>query len=334
MMGPVKALLLLLLPLAAGAQPLVIEADARYELLGAAELAAGGRSKRFTDPKDEYAKAAKALLAGKDLSFQKSLPRAFDFVAQCDLVDRVTAEFAPATGNYLPDPTVALAGGKEKVEPWLAALGKLNAGAGFPAFFAAQKPGLDARAEPFRAAANDAKVLSAIEAYAGRPFDGSYRVVVSPYFDSERMLNSSWPRAEGGRELRTSLGASAGRKDPEYFFKERLPATLWRQLAHGYWDAKLAAAGLDGRTDGRKEPCFGSWERCAQENVARAVAARLLALSAGEKAAQRFLNDGDQDFYPQMPRLLEKLKAYEADRARYKTLDEYLPRLLDAFPKK
>ncbi|MBI3565929.1 MAG: DUF4932 domain-containing protein, partial [Elusimicrobia bacterium] len=159
---------------------------------------------------------------------------------------------------------------------------------------------------------------------------------VSPFFDEERMLDSVWRRPDGTRELHTVVGASAGRRHSDYYFKERFPTALWHQLAHGYWDAQVEAARADlaQRADGRKEPCFGSWEQCVKENVVRAVTARLIEKAGGPKAAKRFLYNGDEDMYPVMPELLKRLQEYEAQRDRYPTLDSFLPRFFDAFPKR
>lgn len=317
-----------------------VHADERLEFTGAVELASGGRAKRFVDPKDAYAAEARALLAPfkahPALSLQAGFPKAFDFLARCDIADRLTADFETTTSYFLPDPTVMLAGGRDRVEPWLEAMAGLKKTAGFDAFYDRHRDELEARAEPFRKAAAEAKVLEAFEEYAGRKFDGTYAVRVSPYFDGEKMLNAVWPRAGGTRELDTIVGAEAGRKNPDYYFHERFPAALWHQFAHGYFDSgvEAARAELAARGDGRKEPCYGAWEQCVKENVVRAVTARLLARRVSEKAAKRFLHDGDQDLHPRMPELIERLKEYEGDRARWPTLDAFLPRLFEAFPLK
>ena len=334
------ALLAVLLALPAAAAAPVFKADARLELLGAVELAAGGRAKRFVDPKDEYSSAARALMAPfkehPAVKLQAAFPKTFDYIARCDIADRLSPGLEATTTYFLPDPTLALAGGRERVEPWIAALRDLSEASRFDEFFAGRRAALEARAAPFRKAAEDVRLLAAIEEYAGRPFDGTYEITVSPYFDAEKMLNSVWPRPDGSRELRTAVSAGAGRGNPAYFFQERFPSALWHQLAHGFWDSRVEAAkrSLVARGDGRKEACFGEWEQCVKENVVRAVTARLLAKNVSEKAAKRFLKDGDEDMYPRMPALLKSLEAYEAKRADYPTLDSYLPVLFEAFPVK
>ncbi|MEQ1918871.1 MAG: DUF4932 domain-containing protein [Elusimicrobiota bacterium] len=228
-----------------------------------------------------------------------------------------------------------LAGGRDIVDRWLSARAELKKTSDFDAFYNHARAELEARAQPFRKAAAEAKVLEAIDSYAGRKFEGTYEVRVSPYFDGEKMLNSVWPRAGGTRELDTIVGTEAGKKNSEYYFHERFPAALWHQFSHGYFDASVEAARADlaARGDGRKEPCYGAWEQCVKENIVRAVTARLLARRVSDKAARRFLHDGDQDLYPKMPALIEKLKEYEGDRARWPTLDAFLPRLFEVFPK-
>lgn len=326
-------------PAAAG-EAITFRSDYRLEAAAAAEVAAGGRARGFVDPDSAYSKEVearmKALRAEPAVAFQKSLPRAFDFAARCDIADRLTPLLESTTEYFLPDPTTDLAGGPEKVQQWLAGLRALSAKADLAALYAAHRAELDALSAPFRRSAEDAQVLSAIEAYAGRPFDGEYRVTVSPFFDEERMLDSVWRRPDGTRELHTVVGASAGRRHHDYYFRERFPTALWHQLSHGYWDERVEAARaeLAARTDGRKEPCFGSWEQCVKENVVRAVTARLIEKSQGPGAAKRFLKNGDEDLFPRMPELIAKLQEYEAHRDRYPTLDAFLPRLFEAFPAK
>lgn len=336
MILPLAVLAALAAPLSA--EGFTIHPDARLEFVGAVELASGGRAKRFVDPKDAYAAGSleflKPFRAHPALALQAGLPKPFDFLARCDIADRLTADFETTTSYFLPDPTVRLAGGRDRVDPWLAAMSDLKKTSNFDAFFSRNKAELEARAEPFRRAAAEAKVLEAIEEYAGRKFDGTYEIRVSPYFDGEKMLNAVWSRAGGTRELDTIVGTEAGKKNPDYYFRERFPAALWHQFSHGYFDAAVesARAELALRGDGRKEPCYGAWEQCVKENIVRAVTARLLARRVSETAAKRFLHDGDQDLYPMIPALIERLKEYEGDRARWPTLDAFLPRLFAVFP--
>lgn len=335
------ALLLLLSPFArAEDRAIAFGSDPRLEAVGAAELALGGKARGFVNPKDEYARRVaerlKPFAGHPALRLQAAFPKAFTFPDRDDIADRLTGDLRSTTEYFLPDPTTNLAGGVDKVEAWLAALRDLSAKADLPGLFEAERAQLDARAAPFRKSAEDARVVERIETYAGRRFDGIYRVTVSPFMDEERMLDSVWRRPDGTRELHTVVGASAGRRHSDYYFQERFPTALWHQLAHGLFDERVekARADLETRTDGRREPCFGAWEQCVKENLVRAVTARLIEASAGPKAARRFLFNGDEDLYPMMPELLKRLKEYEADRAKYPTLDDFLPRLFDAFPRK
>lgn len=314
--------------------------DYRLEAVAAVEVAAGGKSRSFVDPGSAYSKETaermKAYRADPAVLFQKSLPKAFDFAARCDIADRLTPTLESTTDYFLPDPTTNLAGGPDKVQAWLSGVRDLAAKAGLPALYETHRAELDALAAPFQRSAQDLEVVKAIEAYAGRPFDGDYRITVSPFFDEERMLDSVWRRPDGTRELHTVVGASAGRRHHDYYFKERFPTAMWHQLSHGYWDEQVEAARADlaTRTDGRKDPCFGSWEQCVKENVVRAVTARLMEKAGGPKAVRRFLDNGDEDLYPVMPKLIESLKDYEAHRDQYPTLDSFLPKFFAVFPKK
>lgn len=337
----IKHLLAVLLTVSpAFAGEVTFRADPRLEAVGAAELALGGKARGFVNPKDEYSKKVaermKAFADHPALKLQAEFPKAFTFPDRDDIADRLTADLHSTTEYFLPDPTTNLAGGPDKVEAWLAALRDLSVKADLPGLFAQEKTELDARAEPYRKSAADLDVVKKIEAYAGRGFDGDYRITVSPFMDEERMLDSVWRHPDGTRELHTVIGASAGRRHSDYYFKERFPTALWHQLAHGLWDEKVegARAELETRTDGRREPCFGAWEQCVKENLVRAVTARLIDQASGPRAAKRFLYNGDEDLFPVMPALLERLKDYEAHRDKYPTLDSFLPVLFDAFPKK
>ncbi len=328
---------------ARGAGPAPVVAwDARLESLGAATLLAGPPwPAGFVDHGGVYARRVRADLQRWNghavLGLSRGLdPRGFDYRARVETVHRLTADLGRDPGRPIDDNLAAAAGGKTALEYWLSGLRAFARDAGIPArappWAALVDPGLTAA----RAALDRRRVTDRILRYTGVPFEGSYRIMGTPYLDPKRMVNSVWLRDDGSYDLFSVFGLGAARDPAGYFLTERLPVTAWHQLAHGTLDL-FADLYSDEIPRGAKAygslpfDCEGPSLQCFKENIVRAVYIRLTAREIGEAAAARLLRDEPAAHFPRMPRLLKLLGEYEANRKRYPSLGAFFPRLIAAF---
>jgi tetratricopeptide (TPR) repeat protein len=101
--------------------------------------------------------------------------------------------------------------------------------------------------------------------------------------------------------------------------------TVTNPLVAGF-DAKGAKAPA-----GCNDQKGGSWSGCIEEHLVYAVTLRILAQELGEphyvEMADRYALRG----FPYLKPLGERLKEYEGDRGRYKTLKDFYPRLEPVF---
>jgi hypothetical protein len=317
----------------ASAADLRVRLDPRLELAGALTLLGPGPDPRgFVRRGRAYDREVLRLFAADAkrpaVAAQAGLSRE-DFVELCDFIDKLTDDLRPnAAYPATRNPERAA---------WLAQLRGFRYESRFAARFPALEAAAEAELKPLREAIGLARAAKRVEAYTGLPFDGSYVVTASPFLENERMRNSVLFRDDGTYELRTILGLDDARPDREYFLKERIPITIWHQLAHGTLDilADIHRADVAGKRGLYKKlgwDCFSSWENCVKENIARAVYLRLAALDLGEAAAKRAYDDEPAKEWPYMDKLLAALNEYENDRKRWPTLAHFYPRLLAVFP--
>ncbi|MBI3554111.1 MAG: DUF4932 domain-containing protein [Elusimicrobia bacterium] len=340
-MSALAILAFLLVP--AGAGTLEVKLDPKLELVGVVELLApGAQPPGFERRKRTYDLAAERIFSRyrghPAVSAQARLDaRRFDFVARCELVDRLSPLFEPTTGYPLSAQAESAAGGKPALEAWLAQLRDFARASRFDERFAELQAAAEPELKPLRDAIVAAGPVRLVESYTGLSFDGRYTVTASPFLENERMRNSVSLLDDGTYELRTFMGLDDKRRDRDYFFRERLPVTLWHQLEHGVLDllADLNRGEIDRRRgvyDKLPWTCFGDWPQCVKENIVRAVFIRMAAPELGDGAALRLLKDEPEENYPYMKLLLERLREYESRRDLYPSLADFYGRLLEVFP--
>lgn len=345
-MRPTRAGLLAafaLLSPAAFAARIAVTTDARLELAGAAQFLApeAARPEGFSAPEIPYTAALRTALARfKDHPAVRMHAdpkmRAFGYSDRSqvllrlspppELSERLTVQYALADR----------AGGAENLRRWLGALRDLSRAARFPELFAEHQGKLAAAVDDFRARESAKDYLGTLEAYAGLPLLGTYAVHLSPFAATGGVANVVAERDDGTMEISSVIG-------PELmeagfgFWSRRVPGTLWHESAHGvldglgdlYADRIARGDALHARIGWS---CYGTWNQCVKEHVVRAVMLRLMAREISEEAAEEQLRFEKEAHYPYMRALLASLKAYEKDRARYPTLADYYPRLLEVFP--
>ncbi len=332
--------LALLLTGPAGAESFVLSTDSRLELLGAVQLLSPGKPpKGFSAGKNaatlELERRFAPWRTHPGVAANGALSRELDYRDRVELVGRLSPAFEPQARYFLPSRSIAAAGGRQRVDDWLAGLRAFAEEAGFEAYRAEAAKAEAAALEPARLRLEAGAFLVKIESYTGVAFQGSYAVTATAFLDKEVMLNDVWPREGGGYELRTVFGWDRSLALDDYFWKERLPAVLWHQYAHGLLDplADLQPERLARLAEANKRVSWNSdWTASFKENIVRAVYIRLVTRELGPEAGARLREDAQEEAnFPKTDELLARLQEYERSRDKHPTLAVFYPRLLDVF---
>ena len=177
-----------------------------------------------------------------------------------------------------------------------------------------------------------------MERYSGLPFEGRYRVLLSPFQARGNAVNTIVMADDGSYDIISVVGPKGAGPRALNFLTDESAVTLWHELGHGILDTLADLHGSEitssaGAQDKLPWNCYGVWQQCVKEHMVRAVMIRLMAARDGEAAASRHLREEGEKKYPYLAALLERLKEYESSRARYPTLAHFYPRLLSVFPK-
>lgn len=319
-----------------------VELDARLETLGVLQLLADAPApKGFHAPDTEYVRRARKAFARfkghRAVTLTAALPEAFDYLVRTDLLIRrgPLPEVAPRL--FIPDFMYRQAGGRARLEEWVAALADFAREAQVPAFVEANAAALDPGLAAFRADVERRAYMSKMERLAGVEFEGEYRVLASA-FHLPGAVNAVVRLDDGGHFVVSVVGVEPGPGGALDFRPDEFVATAGHEIAHGLIDAAAELSrehiGRSGAAYGRLSwDCYGDWMQCVKETVVRAMMLRLVDGELGEAGVQRVLDHNDErKRWPYLEPMAGSLKAYEKDRARWPDLYAYYPRLLEVFP--
>ena len=182
-------------------------------------------------------------------------------------------------------------------DPLAAELRDFEKASGFAAFFASRAEDHRAFVETARRESLHAISPDSALAYMGVPLTGDRRFLLAPLL----------PDDEGLAALRVRAGTPAGRGTRFRFdaFESSVADALCREAAG--W---------------LREPAGP-----AAEHLAAAVGLRVIARDLGERVYRAALARRTSERLPHLKALAERLKDFEAERARYKTLQAFAPRL-------
>lgn len=316
--------------------------DPRFELLGAVQLLADAerRSAGFQRHDIPYQREAQShFRRSKGHPAVSRLARlneeGFDYLMAYQFVFALSDPPELALREQLPAPLVERMGGAAKAEEFRLLLADFSKASGFPAFYARMESEREALLSAVRsqAAAVDAK--GPLERYLGAPLDVRYDFIISSF--AEPVLVTTWHRSgpDGVPRLTSLYGPEEKEGRFGFSFETRL-GPMWWELAL----ARLVPAGEPHRSrlaasEALYRPlggaCAASWYDCAQRHIAFAVAARLLDLHGDAVMAREYPVKYARIGMPYLDPLIAKLRTYEADRARYPTLESFYPSLLETF---
>lgn len=239
---------------------------------------------------------------------------------------------------------VERAGGREKLDAFIAALRDFAVETDFMAFFRAHEDDYARMVADFTGSVRVADCVADLEAFYGYPQHG-YTVIVAPFLHP----GGFGPRiaAGGGRYDVYYIAGPWAYRDGAFSFGDepQFRRMVWHEFSHSYVN-HLAEAYLDRLTGpadllnpGMKERIAGmpgitfdlfahEW---ASEHIVRAVTTRLAYDRLGEAEGDLALIREEKAGYAHVKRLCDELARYTAGRETYRTFDDFFPELVAVF---
>ncbi len=317
--------------------------DPRIELLSVVQLLSGAESnsagfhandcRYLQDIRSRFARFATHPVVER----YRALTRGgLDYVTAYQLMLELSGPPSLEAAGELPGDLVDRAGGKLSFEEFRLLLADFARTTGFQAFYAGESPFLSRMVE---GAARDAGRSGAgrlYEAYTGLPVRSRFTFLLSPFAESVGAAAVVRRDEDGVARVLCVLGPYEVREGVPRFLVEHRAADVWRETAAlqleefaGKYRPRLR--GSEVLFQPIAGACYGSWSACAQRQIAFAVAGRLYRLHVSQALADEWPVKYRRLGLPYLGPLMERLKEYEADRARYPTLEAFYPRLLDVF---
>ena len=239
--------------------------------------------------------------------------------------------------NYdFPADVVALAGGEESLETFVAAMRDFAIQTDFISFFNGHRSlydSLTTEATPTMVAAVDA-----LEEYLGDTLSGAHVILgvllhhggFSTLFETHR-----------SREAFVVIGPAGGNGTyPGFGAARRLGSIAWHEFAHtvvndltaknrDWLDANLHRYETVAEDLGRYG--YGTWETVVNEHIVRAINARMLLRHLGPAVGRSAVITDESRGFVYLASLVNALSRYETSRDKYAGLRDFYPELLEAF---
>lgn len=152
-------------------------------------------------------------------------------------------------------------------------------------------------------------------------------------------------RTSKGREMYAVIAPQKSYIRIPTFDQTRMYDLVWHEFGHSfanpaiekkpYIDQLLALSHLhEPIKESMRQQAYAEWLSVLREHLTEAVACRLAAQKFGEAFAEQNLvrvKKGRRWIY--LNPLLDALKEYEANRAKYPTLEDFMPRIVESFQK-
>ncbi len=330
--------------------------DPRVELLGVVQYLSGARPARPLD--EAYRLAVEAYFAPYRghpavARWREGLKAASSMMIPAAKADDAGEDGRGVAILYFTDPPeLATRPGKKPPHPrdaaeaarWrslLAALRDFAKKSDFMRFYAERRSDYKRVGAAVAAQFGVKDPLDAVQRYVGLPLQTDARWIVSPLFvpggrDADIMPYPD-PSAlpDPGKEdfeATTLVPAQESSATP------RSRPELWREPLSVFLGPALSAfdearGGAPGAYYGPTvAACRVRGSDCAKDWLAAALSARLDAAAFGASAGPRDTGDARRDEYAAA--LAERLEEYEKDRRKWRTLWDFMPRLMSVFPEK
>lgn len=184
--------------------------------------------------------------------------------------------------------------------------------------------------------------LGPLQEYLGVDLPHRYHFVMSPLYHGENMHNVLHEGADGLFDIYSVNGHSsvASGRARLSFDRNGFLYTAWHEVSHTIIDAVTAQhgslinpfAGLYERMANVARSRYqgpGGWLHIFDENLIRAICGRLATTRIGERFGRSSIAEEQAEGFVLVGPIAEALREYEADRARYRTIRDFYPRLLE-----
>ncbi|MCR4294390.1 MAG: DUF4932 domain-containing protein, partial [Elusimicrobia bacterium] len=232
----------------------------------------------------------------------------------------------------IPEGYVEAAGGEESVDRFIEALNDFARAGRFTAFYNAHRGVYRDFAAQAEAEALASISPKAVQAYVGSPMSARYYFVLAPLLSEPDAGNFSLRRHDRLEEVRLRPSRYSPARGHRFLF-DHFGSSLAHELVHTVINPLVASFDAKGAKApaGCNDQTGNSWSGCIQEHLVYAVTMRILAQDLGETLFDEMRESYKRRGFPYLRLLGERLKEYEAERARYKTLREFYPRLEAVF---
>lgn len=260
---------------------------------------------------------------------------AFDAVPKLLLALTPPPELKPRVA--VPADAEERAGGKEKMDQFVAALRDFVNQSGFMSFYEAHRGTYEHAVETTRPVAENA--VSALSRYAGKDLNGSTIVLGMLLHDGGFAVFYDLP--DGSVEAVAVLGPTAAREAFLTFGSEtQIKALATHEFGHTFVNplttkhqvqvAKLESL-YEPIAEKMRVQSYPVWEIAVNEHIVRAITIRMAYLDGSQEAGDKELQRQKDRGFQYVEALTERLKEYEGARDRYPTIGDFYPRLLEVF---
>ncbi|MBI3554148.1 MAG: DUF4932 domain-containing protein [Elusimicrobia bacterium] len=246
-------------------------------------------------------------------------------------------EFKPATELSI-DFLTQWTGDRATLDRWVDTLRDFARESRFLEFFEKKSRLLDPEVTRFKKTIESADYIGKLERYTGLPFEGRYIFYLTPFIGSHAGANVVSRLENGAAHIESVIGPSddVARATGTYYHEE-LPPRIFHEAAHGVLDVvtELYGEDIEAKRPVQKEVTkeYRNWMHHVREHMVRTVMIRLVELELGEARAEHVLHHEEDMGLRFLRPMLKRLRDYEKARARYRTLADFYPRLIDVLPK-
>lgn len=230
------------------------------------------------------------------------------------------------------------AGGRERLFAFLDSLRSFARESRFMEFHAAHRAFFDRLVADTRSTLAHTQVLDPLEDYIGERAHG-YHVLLSPLMQVGG-YGAQVERPPGLVDCYAMLGPSGARRGrPRFWDAPQLEGLLWHEFGHsivgrlpGECREMIAADSVlfEPLRERMRAQGYPDWTVCADEHLVRALGIRLVLRTAGARTGQQVLDRQRSLGFVYLPALVFRLRHYEEQRDRFRTLSDFCPELAAA----
>lgn len=265
--------------------------------------------------------------------FTKMVLKGFSY----DAVPKTMLAFSPPPDltPIAPVPADGLqrAGGPESLGSFVAALRTFAKRSRFNEFYDAHKSFYDQLVQRAQPSVNEA--VAALEGYSGLPISNS-TVILGPVLHEGGFgatIESSPPT------IYAIIGPNGTEEGvPVFGSAQRMETLVQHEFCHSFVNPLTQHFGKEIEASSRlytsiaqqtAQRAYADWETTVNEMIVRAVVCRLIAGARGEMETETCVASETSAGFKFVPLLANRLKEFEANRAKYRNLEEFYPRLID-----